>query len=125
MKQTRSESTSTVTGTGETKGVAIGQTESTISESDSDDSFGLAVTDDPNVESERRPRAAGWSGEPRQSVTVLIEGGGFSFNDVFPMESRLGAAQCGREIATYALSLVAHPLGSSRRRRTPGRQVEE
>jgi hypothetical protein len=41
------------------------------------------------------------------------------------MESRLGAAQCGREIATYALSLVAHPLVASRRRRTPGRQVEE
>jgi len=127
MKQTRSESTSTGTGTGETKGVATGHNESvTISETYSDDSLGRGVSDDQlNIESERRPRVSGWSGEPRESVTILIEGGGFSFNDVFPMESRLSAAQCGREIATYALSLVAHPLAASRRRRSPNRQVEE
>src|SRR5438309_4114596 len=125
MKQTRSESTSTGTGMGETNTVGVGHSEAITSESYSDD-FGRAFSDDqPNVESEHRPRTSSWSGEPRESVTVLIEGGGFSFNDVFPMESRLGAAQCGREIATYALSLVAHPLVASRRRRSTGRQVEE
>lgn len=127
MKQTRRESTGTSTGIGYTKGESIGNGESiTISESHSDDSFGRAISDgQSSVESERRPRASGSSGESQESVTVLIEGGGFSFNDVFPMESRSGAAQCGREIATYALSLVARPLVASRRRRSSGRQVEE
>lgn len=127
MKQTRGESTSTSTGIGETKAEGIGYSESiTISESHRDDVLERgALQDSSNVEGERRLRASDVSGEPQESVTVLIEGGGFSFNDVFPMESRSGAAQCGREIATYALSLVAHPLVPSRRRRSPGRQVEE
>jgi hypothetical protein len=126
MKQTRSESTGTNMGVAETKSEGIGQGEAiAISESHSDHSFGAGASDDgSDVEGERRPHGPGWPGEPRESVTVLIEGGGFSFNDVFPMESRLGAAQCGREIATYALSLVAHPV-ASRRRRSPGRQGEE
>jgi len=127
MKQARSESTGTNMGVAETKSEGIGYGESiTISESHSDHSFGAgASSDGSDVEGERRLRAPDFSGEPHESVTVLIEGGGFSFNDVFPMESRSGAAQCGREIATYALSLVAHPLVPSRRRRSPGRQVEE
>jgi hypothetical protein len=62
----------------------------------------------------------GRDAESRESVTVLIEGGGFSFNDVFPMASRGSAAENGRAIATFALSLVA-----PRRRRTSGRSVEE
>jgi hypothetical protein len=127
MKQTRGESTSTSTGIGETKGEGIGHIESmTISESHSEDVFERAALQGPStVEGERRPRTSGWSGEPQESVTVLIEGGGFSFNDVFPMESRSSAAQFGREIASHALKLVAHPLSASRRRRSPGRQVEE
>ena len=52
-------------------------------------------------------------------------GGGFSFNDVFPMESRLTAAQCGRDIASHALKLVADPLAAPRRRRSSTRQAEE
>jgi len=55
-----------------------------------------------------------------EAVTILIEGGGFSFNDVFPMGSRGLAAENGRAIATFALSLVA-----PRRRRSSGRSVEE
>lgn len=55
-----------------------------------------------------------------ESVTILIEGGGFSFNDVFPMGSRALAAENGRAIATFALSLV-----SPRRRRSSGRNSEE
>jgi len=127
MKQTRSESTSTSRGIGETRGEAIGHGESiTVSESHIDDVFERGALEDAStVEGEGRLHASGCSGEPQESVTVLIEGGGFSFNDVFPMESRLGAAQCGREIATYALSLVAHPLVASRRRRSAGRQAEE
>jgi|SRR5947209_20533192 len=127
MKQIRSESTSTSTGIGETKSEAIGQGESiSINEGYSDDSSSRGVSnDDLNVESERRPRASGWSGEPRESVTILIEGGGFSFNDVFPMESRLTAAQCGRDIASHALKLVADPLAAPRRRRSSTRQAEE
>ena len=126
MKQARSESTGTNMGVAETKSEGIGHGESiTISESHSHHSVGAgASSDGSDVEGERRLRAPNSSGEPLESVTVLIEGGGFSFNDVFPMESRLGAAQCGREIATYALSLVAHPV-ASRRRRSPGRQAEE
>jgi hypothetical protein len=54
------------------------------------------------------------------TVTILIEGGGFSFNDVFPMGSPSLAAENGRAIATFALSLVA-----PRRRRSPGRTVEK
>src|SRR5258708_8526701 len=100
MKQTRSESTSTGTGMRETSDAGIVDGESiTIGESHSDDSLGRAVSEDrSNIEFEQRSRASGWSGEPQESVTILIEGGGFSFNDVFPMESRLTAAQCGRDI---------------------------
>jgi hypothetical protein len=127
MKNTRSESTSRTTGTGETISEGIGHGEIiSISEGSSDDSFSRGVSDDRlTVESEQRPRASSWSGEPRESVTILIEGGGFSFNDVFPMENRLTAAQCGRDIASHALKLVADPLAAPRRRRSPGRQVEE
>jgi hypothetical protein len=127
MKSTRSESIRRTTGIGETTSEGIGPGESiSISEGYSDDSLGRGFSDDQlNVESEQRPRASGWSGEPRESVTILIEGGGFSFNDVFPMESRLTAAQCGRDIASHALKLVADPLPAPRRRRASTRQVEE
>jgi hypothetical protein len=127
MKSTRSEATSRTTGMGETTSEGIGHGESiSISESYSDDSLGRGVSDDRlSAESEQRSRASGRSGEPRESVTILIEGGGFSFNDVFPMESRLTAAQCGRDIASHALKLVADPLAAPRRRRSTGRQVEE
>jgi hypothetical protein len=115
MKNTRSESTSIATGIGETLVEAIGHGESiAISEGYSDDSLCRGVSD-----ARLQPRASSWSGEPRESVTILIEGGGFSFNDVFPMDSRVIAAENGRAIATFALSLVA-----PRRRRSSGRTVE-
>jgi hypothetical protein len=127
MKHARGESTSTGTGMGETRSVGIGRSESfMVSATNSEDFSDRSVSDDqPNVESEQRPRGSGWSGESQESVTILIEGGGFSFNDVFPMESRLTAAQCGRDIASHALRLVADPLATPRRRRSSGRQAEE
>lgn len=58
--------------------------------------------------------------EQPESVTVLIEGGGFSFNDVFPMGSRTLAADRGRSIAKFALSGAP-----SRGRRSRGRTGAE
>lgn len=60
------------------------------------------------------------SQEQPESVTVLIEGGGFSFNDVFPMGSRTLAADRGRSIAKFALAGAP-----SRGRRSPGRTGAE
>jgi hypothetical protein len=64
---------------------------------------------------------SGTSGQDQpESVTVLIEGGGFSFNDVFPMGSRTLAADRGRSIAKFALSGAP-----SRGRRSPARTGAE
>jgi hypothetical protein len=104
--------------------IGIGYAENTcISEGESNDDLSRSFSDDrPTSSSDDRPttRSGSWqASEPQESVTILIEGGGFSFNDVFPMGSRNLAAENGRAIATFALSLVA------RRRRLSGRTVEE
>jgi hypothetical protein len=110
---------------GRTIGIGYGQSEGTcISEGESNDDLSRSFSDArPASSSDDRPatRSGSWQeSEPPESVTILIEGGGFSFNDVFPMGSRSLAAENGRAIATFALSLVA-----PRRRRSSGRQVEE
>jgi hypothetical protein len=69
---------------------------------------------------EKRATSDTSSQEQPESVTVLIEGGGFSFNDVFPMGSRSLAADRGRSIAKFALS--GAPSGG---RRSSGRTRTE
>ena len=71
-------------------------------------------------DSERASTGGGSIQEQPESVTVLIEGGGFSFNDVFPMGSRSLAADRGRAIAKFALAGAP-----SRGRRSSGRTGAE
>jgi hypothetical protein len=89
-----------------------------MSEGDADDRLHRSnAFDRPTTWSEQTPD------EPRgsrdvgssESVTILIEGGGFSFNDVFPMASRGLAAGFGRAIAKHALELADPRRRSSRR----------
>jgi hypothetical protein len=103
--------------TGESQGVGWDESTSITKTEKRDDLSQIVADDRPTSWSEAAPLEPRRSrdAESRESVTILIEGGGFSFNDVFPMTTRSDAAAFGRTIAKHALELADPRRRSSRR----------